>query len=47
MRGRDGIYRIPPKCIELMHVNKVGLKGPLETPIGRGHRSLNLAVRRL
>jgi len=29
-----------------MHVNKVGLKGPLETPIGKGHRSLNLAVRR-
>jgi len=29
-----------------MHTNKVGLKGPLETPIGKGHRSLNLAVRK-
>ncbi|KAF7639719.1 Isocitrate dehydrogenase [NAD] subunit, mitochondrial [Meloidogyne graminicola] len=35
VRGKDGIYRIPPKCIELMHVNKIGLKGPLETPIGK------------
>uniref|UniRef100_A0A6V7TK72 Isocitrate dehydrogenase [NAD] subunit, mitochondrial n=2 Tax=Meloidogyne enterolobii TaxID=390850 RepID=A0A6V7TK72_MELEN len=46
VRGKDGVYSIPSKCIELMHVNKVGLKGPLETPIGKGHRSLNLAVRR-
>uniref|UniRef100_A0A183C9C2 isocitrate dehydrogenase (NAD(+)) n=1 Tax=Globodera pallida TaxID=36090 RepID=A0A183C9C2_GLOPA len=46
VRGRDGVFRIPNKCIELMHENKVGLKGPLETPIGKGHRSLNLAVRR-
>ncbi|KHN79705.1 putative isocitrate dehydrogenase [NAD] subunit alpha, mitochondrial [Toxocara canis] len=46
VKGRDGTFRIPNKCIELMHVNKVGLKGPLETPIGKGHRSLNLAVRR-
>lgn len=46
VKGRDGVFRIPSKCIELMHVNKVGLKGPLETPIGKGHRSLNLAVRK-
>ncbi|KAI1708319.1 isocitrate/isopropylmalate dehydrogenase domain-containing protein [Ditylenchus destructor] len=46
VRGRDGTFNIPSRCIELMHVNKVGLKGPLETPIGKGHRSLNLAVRR-
>uniref|UniRef100_A0A915EAM1 Isocitrate dehydrogenase [NAD] subunit, mitochondrial n=1 Tax=Ditylenchus dipsaci TaxID=166011 RepID=A0A915EAM1_9BILA len=46
VRGRDGNFHIPNRCIELMHVNKVGLKGPLETPIGKGHRSLNLAVRR-
>lgn len=46
VRGRDGNFHIPSKCIDLMHVNKVGLKGPLETPIGKGHRSLNLAVRR-
>lgn len=46
VRGRDGNFHIPSRCIELMHENKVGLKGPLETPIGKGHRSLNLAVRR-
>jgi isocitrate dehydrogenase (NAD+) len=46
VRGPDGTFRIPSRCIELMHVNKVGLKGPLETPIGKGHRSLNLAVRK-
>uniref|UniRef100_A0A1I7UXZ2 Isocitrate dehydrogenase [NAD] subunit, mitochondrial n=1 Tax=Caenorhabditis tropicalis TaxID=1561998 RepID=A0A1I7UXZ2_9PELO len=46
VKGRDGVFRIPNRCIELMHENKVGLKGPLETPIGKGHRSLNLAVRK-
>ncbi|CAD5210713.1 unnamed protein product [Bursaphelenchus xylophilus] len=46
VKGRDGVFRIPNRVIELMHENKVGLKGPLETPIGKGHRSLNLAVRR-
>jgi isocitrate dehydrogenase (NAD+) len=46
VKGRDGLFRIPNKCIDLMHTNKVGLKGPLETPIGKGHRSLNLAVRK-
>uniref|UniRef100_A0AC34FLG3 Isocitrate dehydrogenase [NAD] subunit, mitochondrial n=1 Tax=Panagrolaimus sp. ES5 TaxID=591445 RepID=A0AC34FLG3_9BILA len=46
VKGPDGTFRIPSRCIELMHVNKVGLKGPLETPIGKGHRSLNLAVRK-
>lgn len=28
-----------------MNKNKIGLKGPLATPIGKGHRSLNLALR--
>ena len=46
VKAPDGTWRIPSRCIELMHVNKVGLKGPLETPIGKGHRSLNLAVRK-
>lgn len=26
--------------------NKIGLKGPLATPIGKGHRSLNLEIRK-
>lgn len=46
VRGRDGTFNIPSRCIQSVHENKVGLKGPLETPIGKGHRSLNLAVRR-
>lgn len=29
-----------------MNRNKVGLKGPLMTPIGKGHRSLNLQLRK-
>lgn len=46
VRGPDGNFHIPKRCIESVHEHKVGLKGPLETPIGKGHRSLNLAVRR-
>uniref|UniRef100_A0A183EFN2 isocitrate dehydrogenase (NAD(+)) n=1 Tax=Gongylonema pulchrum TaxID=637853 RepID=A0A183EFN2_9BILA len=46
IKGRDGLFHIPPRCIELMHANRIGLKGPLATPIGKGHRSLNLAVRK-
>lgn len=41
--GRKGIN---PKTIETLKRNKVGLKGPLATPIGRGHPSLNLALRK-
>lgn len=26
--------------------NKIGLKGPMATPIGKGHRSLNLTLRK-
>lgn len=46
MRGPDGRMRIPPKAIESVQRNKVGLKGPLATPIGKGHQSLNLALRK-
>lgn len=31
---------------ESVERNKVGLKGPLGTPIGKGHRSLNLLIRK-
>ncbi|VDP50775.1 unnamed protein product [Soboliphyme baturini] len=44
--GRDGKMHIPTKCIDMMRKNKIGLKGPLATPIGKGHRSLNLALRK-
>ncbi|KFD54292.1 hypothetical protein M513_04834 [Trichuris suis] len=45
VRGRDGRWQIPSRVIESIHQTKLGLKGPLATPIGKGHRSLNLAIR--
>eukprot|EP01128_Nolandella_sp_AFSM9_P004118 TRINITY_DN17_c0_g1_i1.p1 TRINITY_DN17_c0_g1~~TRINITY_DN17_c0_g1_i1.p1 ORF type:complete len:368 (+),score=69.00 TRINITY_DN17_c0_g1_i1:131-1105(+) len=36
---------VSQKVIDSVHKNKLGLKGPLGTPIGKGHRSLNLALR--
>lgn len=39
--------KIPTKAIESVNTNKIGLKGPLMTPVGKGHRSLNLALRKL
>ncbi|RWS23876.1 isocitrate dehydrogenase [NAD] subunit alpha-like protein [Leptotrombidium deliense] len=43
----DGKFGIPPKAIESVMKNKIGLKGPLATPIGKGHRSLNLEIRKV
>ncbi|KAI3738301.1 hypothetical protein L2E82_28325 [Cichorium intybus] len=34
------------ESLESVRVNKVGLKGPMATPIGKGHRSLNLTLRK-
>jgi len=42
----DGKFGIPPAAIESVLKNKIGLKGPLATPIGKGHRSLNLEIRK-
>lgn len=42
----DGKTAIPPPAIESIQKNKVALKGPLATPIGKGHVSLNLTLRR-
>lgn len=36
---------LPEKVIESLNKNKVGLKGPLTTPIGSGFRSINVALR--
>jgi len=44
--GLDGKTQIPPAAIESVNQNKIGLKGPLGTPIGKGHVSLNLTLRR-
>lgn len=44
--GLDGKTQIPPAAIDSVNQNKIGLKGPLATPIGKGHVSLNLTLRR-
>lgn len=46
VRHPDGKFGIPQKAIDSVNNNKVGLKGPLMTPVGKGHRSLNLALRK-
>ncbi|XP_055637724.1 probable isocitrate dehydrogenase [NAD] subunit alpha, mitochondrial isoform X1 [Toxorhynchites rutilus septentrionalis] len=46
VRNPDGKFGIPQSAIDSVNRNKVGLKGPLMTPVGKGHRSLNLALRK-
>ncbi|KAH6895304.1 hypothetical protein B0T10DRAFT_212419 [Thelonectria olida] len=43
---KDGKTAIPDLAIENIQKNKIALKGPLATPIGKGHVSLNLTLRR-
>ncbi|PKS08789.1 hypothetical protein jhhlp_003398 [Lomentospora prolificans] len=43
---KDGKTAIPDAAIQSIEKNKVALKGPLATPIGKGHVSLNLTLRR-
>ncbi|KAL5636692.1 hypothetical protein ACGC1H_000602 [Rhizoctonia solani] len=43
---KDGKTVIPDAAIESVKKNTVALKGPLATPIGKGHVSLNLTLRR-
>lgn len=42
----NGKSTIPQTAIDSIHENKIALKGPLATPIGKGHVSLNLTLRR-
>jgi isocitrate dehydrogenase (NAD+) len=37
---------LPPRVLESVRRNRLGLKGPTETPIGTGHRSVNVAMRK-
>ena len=37
---------LPPRVLESVRRNKVALKGPTETPVGTGHRSVNVALRK-
>ncbi|CAF3408094.1 unnamed protein product [Rotaria sp. Silwood1] len=46
IKSPDGKFRIPVKAIESVTKNRIGLKGPLATPVGKGHQSLNLALRK-
>ncbi|EER40694.1 isocitrate dehydrogenase [Histoplasma capsulatum var. duboisii H88] len=43
---KDGKTAIPDKAIDSVKKNFVALKGPLATPVGKGHVSLNLTLRR-
>ncbi|QPG74956.1 NAD-dependent isocitrate dehydrogenase [Brettanomyces nanus] len=42
----NGITTIPKPAVDSIYKNTVALKGPLATPIGKGHQSLNLTLRR-
>jgi len=46
VQGPGGRWQIPNDCKESVDRNKVGLKGPLRTPIGAGHPSMNLMLRK-
>jgi isocitrate dehydrogenase (NAD+) len=46
VKSADGKFRIPIRAIESVTKNRIGLKGPLATPVGKGHQSLNLALRK-
>merc|ERR1712029_424777 len=46
VRYPDGTMGIPRDVIDSVHRNKVGLKSPLMTPVGKGFQSLNLTLRR-
>jgi len=37
---------VTEEAVEAVEANKICLKGPLATPIGKGHRSLNLTLRK-
>ena len=45
VKAPDGTMGIPKVAIDSVNRNKVGLKSPLMTPVGKGFRSLNLALR--
>ncbi|XP_041651842.1 isocitrate dehydrogenase [NAD] subunit alpha, mitochondrial-like isoform X2 [Cheilinus undulatus] len=46
IQGPGGKWMIPPDAKESMDKNKIGLKGPLKTPIAAGHPSMNLLLRK-
>ena len=46
VKGPTGKFQIPQTAIDSVNRNGIGLKGPLMTPVGKGHQSLNLALRK-
>merc|ERR1712226_1104830 len=46
IQDASGKWKIPDACKESMDITKCGLKGPLGTPIGAGHPSMNLMLRK-
>jgi isocitrate dehydrogenase (NAD+) len=36
---------LPPETVDSIRENRFALKGPLETPVGGGYRSINVAIR--
>ncbi|XP_037539606.1 isocitrate dehydrogenase [NAD] subunit alpha, mitochondrial [Nematolebias whitei] len=44
LQGPGGRWVIPQEAKESMHKNKIGLKGPLKTPIGTDHPCMNLLL---
>jgi len=46
VKQADGTMGIPRAAIDSVNKNKIGLKSPLMTPVGKGFRSLNLALRK-
>jgi isocitrate dehydrogenase (NAD+) len=43
--GKEG-QPLPPRVLESVRKNKIALKGPTGTPIGGGHRSVNVELRK-
>ena len=43
--GSEGTA-LPPRVLESVRRNRLALKGPTETPIGTGHRSVNVELRK-
>ena len=45
LTDRRGERHLHPDWLDSIYRNKTALKGPITTPIGEGHRSLNVALR--
>ncbi|KAM3173570.1 Isocitrate dehydrogenase [NAD] subunit alpha, mitochondrial [Hymenolepis weldensis] len=46
VKDPEGTFKMPRASLDIIRKHGIGLKGPLATPIGKGHSSLNLALRK-